>query len=140
MRRVLVAVTNLMFVAHILFGCCLHHAHGDEGERAAAREECGHHHCCHHATPATGDADHSEHNAPADDHEPTTPCEHGRCSFVKCDTQRVDVSPALAFWTPLATVDVLAPSYDPTLAADVLSVAVTRADCPLHVLYCALLV
>ncbi len=89
MHRVFHAATWLAVLAHMLFGCCLHHVHADHalsGEAGApacdGRDAHGsgsdvHHggRCCDHEPPAGGRCCH--HEAPASD-----PCGDGPCVFV----------------------------------------------------------
>jgi hypothetical protein len=130
MRNSIIAVTNLMFVVHTVFGCCLHHTHGADGEQ----------HFHHHATTVDDDDCHSESHEPADEDCPLLPCREDYCSYVKCDSQRIDSSPTLALRTPLAVADKHLSTH--TLALTALSQAALfrPPDTPLHLLYCALVV
>ena len=142
LRRVILLLTNVMFVGHILLGCCLHHVH-TEAKPHAEGGACEHHGgaVAHsHVFAFIGDHEHEHDSSPGEGGAPNSPCDEVRCSFVKCEVQRVDVSPAEACWIPLATIDVSPISRDSSAAALALGAAFRTGDCPLHQLYCALLI
>ena len=67
------AVTGCALLAHVVLGCCSHHAHaGDSGRTemaAIGSDECCHEHGSHESVPTDG----HEHQQ--------TPCEEAECSF-----------------------------------------------------------
>jgi hypothetical protein len=141
-RPLIILVTNVMFAGHVVFGCCLHHVHC-EAKTRAADDDCGHRHAAtahSHVIAFFGDHEHDHDACPAEGGAPSSPCDKVRCSFVKCELQRVDVSPADASWTSLTVTDVLLTRRDSSPAALALSAAFRPGDCPLHKLYCALLI
>jgi hypothetical protein len=134
MQNVLCLLTSLVFAVHALLGCA---AHRSCGHRAAIlprdHEECGVHACVTH---------HEGHDSqPADDeHDSPAPCSHSVCSYVKAETQQVDLRNAIvAFWAVLRPID-LGPSGAVTAAV---SEPICQADISstqLFVWHCALII
>ncbi|MEX0612098.1 MAG: hypothetical protein WD229_08250 [Pirellulales bacterium] len=84
MQRFTQLLTSVIFAAHALLGCGVHHIcqHGSVVVESAA------HQCSHHDGPASHRGDS---HAPADNHQcPMQQCQHMACSFVKTDTVRID--------------------------------------------------
>jgi hypothetical protein len=84
-------VTAMVFAAHMMLGCCAHHAHAADSHGRSSPQEaaspighCGEDH--------DGPADHSQHG--------THQCHGGKCSFVASSNSVVPVLPALV--VPLA--------------------------------------
>lgn len=86
MRIACSLLVGLVFAAHALVGCGVHHLcqHGVSILHCTASDEAEHachSHGCHHDSEPTDDGD-----------EPSPPCNHSICSFVKAETSRVDFS------------------------------------------------
>lgn len=137
MRRIVVLLTNAMFAGHVLLGCCWHHAHGEAVADEPRHAECCHHACAHHELPVTAQSAEDHEHEPADRESPATPCDQGRCQFVKCEMQRIDLTAGIC-WIPLATAADAMPSNEVDLNAHLLSFAARPLQCPLHMLFCTL--
>jgi hypothetical protein len=74
-------LTSLVFAAHAVLGCGVHHA----CHEACAGAVAAGHSCSHHGHDEGPDAPPGE-----GEHSPGRPCQHLACSFVKADTVRVD--------------------------------------------------
>jgi hypothetical protein len=84
MQRFHRLLTSLVFTAHALLGCGVHHA---------CQYGLGviHHTADYHSGHVCRAHGHDDSSAPAnDDQEPTNSCQHVACSFVKAETPRID--------------------------------------------------
>jgi hypothetical protein len=133
MQSFVCLLTSLVLAAHAVLGCgahrpCEHRAAIlADGTAAHAGHECAAHHG-HSDLPCEKERDSSE------------PCSHSVCSFVKAETQRVDLSnDAVTSWAGSAS---LALSQSGTLTAAIRE-PVFRADITsthLYVWHCALII
>jgi hypothetical protein len=133
MQQIQHALTCLVFVAHAMLGCCVHHLceHDPlQGEHLAAHAHHNHF-ACHSDAPDGPSHEHSD-----NDHQ----CDHVACSFVKADSLHVD------FERQLSPFDIiLSFEFDslPSLAKTASWPAICKADISsahLYVWHCALLI
>lgn len=131
MRLLAPASTSLLFAAHVLLGCCAHHAHG-QGCQAGYEVAVMGDHCDHHDAGQT-----SCHGA---DHCPGGPCSHGWCTYVKIDGVRVDRDSSQSPWvaSPAALADLLAAACP--WGEHVPMVPVEAHSPRLYLLHCALVI
>ena len=108
MRAIFASVTAVCLAAHLLLGCCAHHAHesaASEGLAEACTSECEHTH-------DDGSSDHS-HDSGGPSH-----CKGASCVFLTQDSKR-SVSCASETWVMLAVLPSLPTTFQPVLAPDV---------------------
>jgi hypothetical protein len=133
MQTFVCVLTSLVFAAHALLGCGAHRT--CEHRTAILADSAVRHaeHACR--------AHHEEHDeAPCDgDHESPDPCSHSVCSYVKAETQRVDLlNDTLALRAALTPVELqddaaAAAVFQPVCLADISSTH-------LYVWHCALII
>lgn len=75
LNRLLLHFVAVLLAAHMLLGCCWHHAHACSAACDAATESCTHQDEHGHT-----DGDHEHGNLPS--HHPTDSCSGERCAFV----------------------------------------------------------
>jgi hypothetical protein len=134
MQSLVCLLTSLVFAAHAVLGCGAHRTceHGTatwaDATARHAEHACVAHHNGHDATPC----DNHQHSS--------EPCSHSVCSFVKAETQRVDVSSdVIALWAASAPAELglgdagSAAVFEPICRADLSSTQ-------LYVWHCALII
>ena len=87
---------TLAVAAHMVLGCCLHHAHGHNGsidqDTAVARTHCS---CDHECGAPASESDHPS---------PRVPCDGDKCVFTRLDsTGSPDLSTKNVATTPVCT-------------------------------------
>jgi hypothetical protein len=141
MQRTVQIITSAIFALHALLGCAMHHScqHGV----AVARCEVGKKHQAHHCTCRHHAVAHDDDGASEpchDDHAPADPCKYTSCSYVKAETQRVNLADhQVAAVLPAATIVALHSSP----IASAVCVPVSRADLSateIYVWHCALII
>jgi hypothetical protein len=132
MQLIVSSLTCLFFIAHAALGCIAHRT------------------CEHHSTIAHAVAEHADHDCTAhhdhhdsesadDDHSPDN-CSHSDCSYVKADTQRLDVANAM---TALLPALVATDSLFNASSTSATETPLCRADLSptqLYVWHCALII
>ncbi len=122
-----------VFAVHAVLGCGVHHAcqHGVAAGRCTAQRHAEHH-CDHHS----GDRE----QPAGGEHAPADPCQHAVCSYVKAETQRVDLADGdAASFTTMSPVNATPAAQ----AASAISESLCKADLSsthLYVLHCALII
>jgi hypothetical protein len=127
-------LTSLMFAAHALLGCVAHRTceHRSAIVSCTATSHAGHactaHHDGHDGEPAEHEGGSSE------------SCLHSDCSYVKADTQQVDLSADMALL--IGTIVAVDPHHEGSFAAAIRD-PICRADLTstqLFVWHCALII
>jgi hypothetical protein len=134
MERLIQIVTSVVFAAHALLGCGVHHTcrHNPVVAVCSTTHDHSHHCASHHE---------GESHESGGEQSPAEPCQHVSCSFVKAETVRLDqgvghvewiipVAPAIEL---TATSQRLLALHEPLCTADLNST-------PLFVWYCALVI
>jgi hypothetical protein len=132
MQLIVSSLTCLLFAAHAVLGCIAHRT------------------CEHHSTIAHTAADHAEHDCtahhehhdcdPADRDHSADNCSHSDCSYVKADTQRLDISNATTALLPaLVTTNSLTDGLG-TSAVETLLCRADLSSTQLYVWHCALII
>jgi hypothetical protein len=134
MRTLVCLLTSLVFAVHALVGCGAHRSCEHRTAILSGHQVAHESHDCvaHH---------HGDREAPEDgEHDSSAPCSHSVCSYVKAETQQVDLSNAfVAFWTAMGPIEV-GPS-------GAMSAAIVQPVCrgdlsstQLYVWHCALII
>lgn len=134
MHRLASVSTSLLFAAHVVLGCCAHHAHAHEGE--AWHEEGATSVCCDGRCDHAGVGQTPSHDA---GDCPSHCCSHVWCTFVRVEQAQIDrdVAPAISAVLPISPAisghASGAPTEDSTIATPSAQVA------HLYLVNCALL-
>jgi len=134
MQLFLHVLTSLVFVTHALLGCGAHRAceHSTTVNSTVAAHHAEHQCAAHHADLGDEPGQHEG--------EPSPPCPHSDCSFVKAETQRVDLSHDVTAW--IAAIALVGSVHDGGLA-DAVYEPICRVDLSstqLYVWHCALII
>lgn len=136
MHRLASVSTSLLFAAHVLMGCCAHHAHGHAHPAvhayAAAGQWSGCCPCDHHECDEA-----VSHDAGG---RPGEPCSHGWCTYVRVEDTQIDHD---GFQVP-STFFIPPPNATATAGCSSTEyVSMATADAPpahLYLLHCALVI
>jgi hypothetical protein len=125
--------TSLIFAVHVVLGCTVHHVYG-HAEACDAHAAVHEGHDCH-------DAHDGQPNPTDESDQPTPPCQHLDCSFVKAESVQVEQGGPQSDWTlgthfqpEIKTPQSCCPAFDSGLTRDLSSAA------PLYVWHCALII
>lgn len=105
MRVIIGPLMLASFVTHVLFGCCLHHVHGSEGDArktvAETTSDCG--------------CDHQDHPG-QDSHERQR--QHDNCQGFQCVFTRLEAESVGESWAGTTLVTILGDGREPNLFSD----------------------
>ena len=79
MSRLIRILTVVVFTAHMMLGCCIHHAHASDGKDCGSSSRATPAHDCQCPDSHGNGSDHSQHDSPD--------CQGAKCSFVPPRTE-----------------------------------------------------